>query len=475
MTLVLSVWIFFTSSLIMLTAIYTTSNLLLVVGASLMLLTGVHIGLVMGVRLYVYTASLFIFHLVITMLVVYIYLNRDLVIPSRRFVYSTFTDENLRTALVVFTTTLISVLLPWSMMVRRKASLQNISLKKTVIQLVGSLDFLKKVWIQTILLVSLLSAVILVYTNTTVLDVKYPYNSELHWIPKRLLGIPLLLATIGILTCYYKYVQYGLRYYLTLSMARFNFVITPVLMILLIGARGYLVFMWLFVGILEFYLFLKRRGSLLWCIIFIAFAYFTYQSWPYLRGSLASIPVKAALVESLNIALFSSGGTFTSLVDESGIHIQNFTRIGMALFHMLYSIQLINDGISLGGSTFINLIPQALPSFLDGILWDRPIHDEYKLEEYYYHGGGFLIVANAYWNGGLAVTVVFVLVLSVLFIGFDSYLIRHRTSILYKFMYWLMLPLIILQLGYGIQGLARVVEILAVSIIIDKIKWRRKF
>jgi len=42
-------------------------------------------------------------------------------------------------------------------------------------------------------------------------------------------------------------------------------------------------------------------------------------------------------------------------------------------------------------------------------------------------------------------------------------------------MYWLMLPLIILQLGYGIQGLARVVEILAVSIIIDKIKWRRKF
>ena len=478
MTLVLSLWLFFTSSGLILTAVYIASNLLLVVGASLVLLPGLHVGLAMGLRSYAYTASLFLFHLIITMLAIYIYLNRDLVIPTKEFVFSTFTDENLRTALIVLTATLMSILLPWLLIVRRKASILKYSPKKAVSELVGLLDFLKKGWIHAILLVSLLLAVFLIYTNTTILEESYPFNRRTHWIPGELLRIPTILAAIGIIASYFKYVHYGVRYYFTLNMARLNFVITLVLMLLLTGSRGYFVFLWLFVWIFESYLILKRRGSLFWCIIFIALSYFAYQSWPYLRWNLSLIPVKAALAESINIALFRSVETDRNIIYGSGIQVQGFTMIGASLFHLLYVIQLLKDGISLGGSTFINLVPQALPSFLGGILWDRPLNDNWRLAEYYHHGGGLLAVANAYWNGGLAVMVGFVSVLSVLFIGFDKYLTRPRTGVLYKFAYWLLIPVMITQLGYGIQGLTRVIEILAViiliDILIDKINWRKQ-
>ena len=459
----------------MLASVYVVNDVLLLAGASLMLLTALHIGLVMGLRLYVYTASLFIFHLLMTLLTVYIYLNRALVISTRVFVFSTFTDENLRTALIVFTTTLMSILLAWLLIARKRAGILTTSPKNALLELVGFLNFFKKGWIYMILLVSFVSAVLLIYTNATVLEVSYPFNLHTHWVSVTLLRIPIVLAFIGLIACYSKFIHYGLRYYITLTMARLNFVVTLILMLLLSGGRGYFVFAWLIAGIFEGYLFLRRRGSLLWCIIFIALAYFSYLSWPYLRWNLALIPVKAALVESVNIALFRSGGVYSSSVYSSNIYIEHITMIGQSLFHLLYVIQLIQDGISLGGSTFINLIPQALPSFLDGILWDRPLNDNYRLGEYYYHGGGFLTVANAYWNGGLVVMVAFVSVLSVLFIGFDKYLTRPQTGVLYKFVYWILLPVMIIQLGYGIQGLARVIEILAIVILIDKINWRKPF
>lgn len=474
MILISSILLFLASSGFILTSIYVASDVLLLVGAGLVLLTGVHIGLVMGLSLYVYTASLFIFHLVMTMLAVYIYLNRDLVINTKVFVFSTFTDENLQTALIVLTTSLVIILLPWLLIVRGKASILTSSPEKIIADLLGLLYSLKKGWIQSILLVSFLSAVFLFYTNTTVLEVSYPFNRLTHWIPLELLRIPTILAFIGFLACYFKFIHDGLRYYITLSMARLNIVITLILMLMLSGGRGYFVFLWLFAGILECYLFLKKRGSLLWCIIFIALAYFAFQSWPYLRWNLALIPVKAALVQSFDIALLNSDGAFGGIVHNPNIKIEDFTMVGASLFHLLYVIQLIQDGISLGGSTFINLIPQTLPSFMGGILWDRPLNDAWRLAEYYYHGGGFLAIANAYWNGGLAVTMIFVLVLSILFIGFDSYFMRHRTSFLYKLTYWFLLPIMIIQLGYGIQGLTRVIEILAVVILIDRISWRNR-
>jgi len=476
MTLALSVVLFCASSVLVLSAIYAISEALLLAGTIGVVLSGAHIGLVMGLRRYAYTAVLFLFHLAMTVLAVYIYLNRDLVILTTHFVFSTFTDENLRIALVVFTTTLLSTLAPWLLLVQGKTSILKISPKKAFVGLFGQLGFLKKSWIQAILLISFLSAMFLFFTNTTVLEVSYPLNRRLHWIPGELLKIPTFLAAIGIVACYFKYLHQGSRYFFTLTIARINIVMTPILMLMLTGSRGLFTFLWFFVGLFESYLFLKRRSALIWSVLFFALAWFAYISWPFLRAwGLSSMPIDAALLQALEIGLFLSPDSDAGQFEQSSIHIQDFPLVGASLFQLLYVIQLIEDGVSLGGATFINLMPQALPSWLDGVLWERPLNDNWRLGEYYYHGGGFLAIANAYWNGGLVVTMVFVLVLSTLFVGFDRYLLRSRTGILYKLVYWLWIPVMVVQLAYGIQGLARVVELLAVVIVIDQIIRRKSF
>ncbi|GLS34422.1 hypothetical protein GCM10010869_00100 [Mesorhizobium tianshanense] len=155
------------------------------------------------------------------------------------------------------------------------------------------------------------------------------------------------------------------------------------------------------------------------------------------------------------------------------IRLGDITMIGQSLYHLLYAVQLIKDGISLSGLTFINLIPQALPEFLDGVLWDRPLNDNYRLMEYYHHGGGFLILANVYWNGGLAVVGPFFAALSTIFIVFDKHLVKASTGVIYRAVYWLWIPIMIVQLGYGVQGEFRVVQLLIVALFFDK--WHRNF
>ncbi len=142
--------------------------------------------------------------------------------------------------------------------------------------------------------------------------------------------------------------------------------------------------------------------------------------------------------------------------------------IGASLFHSLYVIQLLQDGISINSSTFVNLIQQLLPSWLDGVLWTRPLNDNWLLANYYYHGGGFLLVANAYWNGGLWVALLFMVVMSAIFVGFDRHLRRPDAGLLYRMAYWLWLPVMIVQLGYGIQGMMRVVELLMAVILLER-------
>jgi hypothetical protein len=95
------------------------------------------------------------------------------------------------------------------------------------------------------------------------------------------------------------------------------------------------------------------------------------------------------------------------------------------------------------------------------------------LGDHYYHGGGFLLVANAYWNGGLWVALLFMAVLSAIFVGFDRYLMRPDVGLLYRAVYWLWLPVMIVQLGYGIQGVVRVVQLLVAVILLERFLRRR--
>jgi hypothetical protein len=154
--------------------------------------------------------------------------------------------------------------------------------------------------------------------------------------------------------------------------------------------------------------------------------------------------------------------------------MEKIPLLGQSLFHLLYTIDLIENGISLGGSTFVNLIPQFLPEYLDGILWTRPLNDNWLLSFQMAHQGGFLHLANAYWNGGLWVCALYGLVLSFLFSRIDSHLVSIKSSSIYYLVYIFYIPSLIVQLGYGIQGIARIVEALFIIMLYDSIVHSRR-
>jgi len=469
MTLPLSLLLFLGSSALALSALLAAKDGLLLGGTLGIALSGIHIVLAMALRRWVYTAASFLFHLTLTILTVYIYLNRDLVISSREMVFSVFTDENLRTALVALLVTLQASLAPWCLMVRRQQSLTTLSARQSFETLVGRLDELfSKARIQLTLAASLVLAVTFVSTNTTVLEQPYPSNLNSLWHPYELLRCPTLIAAVGLAASYSKWLRHGRSYLPTLNLARINFLLTLTLMLLLVGSRGLFIMLWVLAGLFELGFFLKRRGTPAWGMLFLILAWFSYYSWPFLRVNLSSIPADRALLQALDISLLRSApsGGFRN---QAGIHVEDYAMLGTSVFHLLYVVQLTKDGSSLRGSTFINLIPQAVPDFLTSRLWDRPVNDNWRLAEHYYHGGGFLAVANAYWNGGLLTMSAYVLVISTLFLGLDRYLARRATKALYKAVYWLWLPVMVVQLGYGIQGLARVIELLGAMILIDQI------
>jgi hypothetical protein len=222
-------------------------------------------------------------------------------------------------------------------------------------------------------------------------------------------------------------------------------------------------------GALELFLWYKRRGSLGWAAVFLFLAWIAYSAWIGMRVQLSSLPIGEVFSNALELAFGIGSSSSFVYPGDSRIRLGEITMISMSLFHLLYVIDLIRDGISLGGSTFLNLFPQVLPEFLDGVLWQRPLNDNWRLADQFFHGGGFLVVANAYWNGGFWVAMLFMSVLSAIFLALDRYLASRKVGTLYRVVYWLWLPVFIVQLGYGIQGLVRVIQLLVFVIFLERV------
>ena len=54
------------------------------------------------------------------------------------------------------------------------------------------------------------------------------------------------------------------------------------------------------------------------------------------------------------------------------VDLETYPMVGESLFHLLYVIESEKMGNSLAGSTFINLVPQALPEFWMGSCGSGP-------------------------------------------------------------------------------------------------------
>lgn len=436
-------------------------------------LAGMVVAVGLVIRRYVYSGVLLGYHVGMATFTTWVFINRKWVVHEQAFVFSTFTDANLQWAMVTLVTASLAVFLPWVVLARGAKNLLRTSARSLAYELLGRLDRLPLAGFQLALVGSFFLALLLFLTNASVLDGAYPFFRRTHWVPGEGLKIPTLVAVSALAFAYARRLRRGRNFVTWLLIAKVNFLIVMVLTLLITGGRGLHTFLWLGFGVFELVLWNKRRGSLAWGVLFVALAWFAYQCWPYMRANLAQLPADEVLVEALRIGLGLGGDANLTDAGADQIRLSDITMISASLFHLLYVIQLIQDGISLGGSTFINLIPQSLPSWLDGVLWVRPLNDNWRLADYYHHGGGFFLVANAYWNGGLWVALLFMTVLSAIFVGLDRYLMRPDVGLLYRAVYWLWLPVMIVQLGYGMQGVVRVVQLLVAVILLERFQRRR--
>lgn len=436
-------------------------------------LSGLSVGVGMVNRLYVYTGLALLFHIVMATFAGWVLLNYGNVVFEQVFHFTVFTPQNLATATVILVSACLAILLPWTLLARRGGNLIGGSARQAGRELLGSLDSLPFSWFQAALLLSIGLAATFFLTNASVFEISYPYQARGHWVPWEIKKVPTILAACALAYAYSRRIQRGAHYASWLTLARLNFLVVSLLLLCLTGSRGLFTFLWLGFGVFELGMAFKRRGSLPWAGLFLALAWLAYVSWPYMRWYLAVEPTGEVLAHAFERALGLDGGADGIPLGRQDIRLGETAIIGAALFHLLYTVQLIEEGISLGGSTFLNLLPQTLPSWLDGVLWERPRNDNWRLSDYFSHGGGFLVVANAYWNGGLWVAVAFMATLSAIFTGFDRYLMRADAGVLYRLVYWLWLPTMIVQLEYGIQGLMRVIQILLLVILVQAILRRR--
>lgn len=469
----LSAFVFVLASLLMLAAVHGDEALFAFVGVLFVLSGTVVTGLTVN-RLYAYTGLLLGFHIAMTGFVTWVFLNRENVEEQKMFVFTTFTPENLRMAVTVLVVACLAVLSPLLVSLRGRKSVMRASANTLVWEIIGNLPWVRLIWTQLALCASLAMGLYLFLANPSVIDISYPFQVREQWASWTLLKLPTLLSASVLVVTLARHLQGAPGFGKLLPFAKANFLLVAILMLLLTGSRGLFTFLWLGFGALELMLWYKRRGSLPWAFVFLALSWFAFRSWPFMRASLAHLPADEVLWKALQIGFGMPEGGELPYVGPDKIRLSEFTMIGASLFHLLYVIELVRDGITLAGATFLNLLPQALPSWLDGVLWERPQNDNWRLAEYYYHGGGFLMVANTYWNGGLWVAALFIAVLSRLFMVFDHYMMNRNAGFVFRIVYWLWAPVAVVQLGYGIQGLVRVVEILLLTMLVDYLLRRRK-
>lgn len=423
-----------------------------------LILTGVLI-----VHFYILTAILLGYHIVITIFTIWLYINQSFVFSKPSLHMVVFTNENIRLAIITLIGACLTILLSWFLFAKRRRSSEYHIAK--VLKILGeSVKKIKPSIIYMMIVFSITFMLFFYITNPTIIEIPYPQNRHGQWLSNRFFIITFYIAVCALIFSYMCFIQYGIKFKALLYIARINFIIISILFFLLVGSRTQSTFFFLLFSIGEFFLIFRRQGSVFFMLIFLLLAWVLYQSGSIIRTQLSIFPLHEVLIEAILNTMFISSQESISYNNQR-IDLEDYKIISLSLFHLLYTIDLIDNGISLEGSTFLNLIPQSLPKFLDGIIWERPLNDNYRLSMYYSHGGGFFILANAYWNGGLLVALITIFLFSMFSVFLDNYAQQKNGNKFYRIIYFLFLPLFIGQVGYGIQGLVRIYEALIVIII----------
>ena len=287
-------------------------------------------------------------------------------------------------------------------------------------------------------------AIFLVTGN--IFAISYPFN-----VHAGLVDIPSMIRALIVLGMISFYILFLAKHRFKISLQsiaiKASIYLSVFLIILCMGSRGSAVGLLVFVFLFEMIV-LKTSLLKLVLIVLDAFlVFFIIIFWPTIRVNTAIMGFWEAIQSSIYIATNYGSG-----FDKIFLKVPMFP---MSVFHFLYVIFLVNSGDSLNWVSFINIIPQQLPSILDGILWVRPGNDNMLLMDRIFHGGGFYIYANAYWNGGVLPLMVFTVISSYMLVAVEV-VSKKRTE--YLLAYPIFLFMIPINMLYGIQGMVRAFE-----------------
>tara|TARA_X000000950_G_C13726606_1_gene582494 strand:+ start:262 stop:963 length:702 start_codon:yes stop_codon:yes gene_type:complete len=189
----------------------------------------------------------------------------------------------------------------------------------------------------------------------------------------------------------------------------------------------------------------------------ILVCFFLYFIWHHMRHVIHDI----GIIDSFFYALYVFNSNFIFF------DINAFPLIPANIFHLLYVIELAQQNVSIGIKGFYNLILQFPPSWFDGILYTRPISDGWTLANYYWHGGGFFILANLYFYGGITPMLISYFFIGLIALKIDQITKNYKKLFLYL-LYFSLFPIWFIQLGYGLQGFVRTIEVFFIIFLIYK-------
>ena len=370
---------------------------------------------------------------------------------------------------------LIIFFIPTYILINRKQSIyKNINYSETNSNSIN-IKILINLKSKSLLIISGLIYILMILINIidpTIFELPYPdlYKKQLFY-HVFLIIIPLLqtiLFTISLRKSVFTYSSIGLITFLT----SFEYLIHN-------PSRGVIAFQFIAISILllvkifqyERILDFKRLIIFLLLSLYSFFSFLIIIAFTLIRGFLQDLNDPQGNGFSLVFYLLKSIKLLGNIREIDGfLSIYNYdlySSINAAFYQLLEVIRLIDQNQSIGFKTFLEIIPNSIPAFIYQLLnIERPIFDGTLLKEYMNSLGGFLIHGNLYWNSGMLGLILGLIIIALASFCVDNVLIK--ADFLNFSVYFLILPIYAIQYLYGIQGLARALEIVAFTNISTK-------
>jgi len=224
------------------------------------------------------------------------------------------------------------------------------------------------------------------------------------------------------------------------------------------------------VGMVVFFNLLRgQRSEFLGFLFFFAVLYYSLSKAKYkiavifLLAPLAFVfilswaSVRATAVEQrIGPAVLEGASNAWQDIKEGSV--MKMDKLPKATWDMLETTYLYERGIRRNGKTYLNLISQRIPSFIAEVIgYERPVSEPWVLAEYFQHGGGIFMVAEGYWNFGLAGVIGLAVVLAYICIAIEKFY-RRLPPILY-YGYYGSVMISASNLFTGVQSFVRGIEI----------------